>query len=98
MECRSCNKTFNFITKPLFYDEASGFCKTCLHNKLADFAQTYRAHLLQRTFPAQWNYPEVADSFSLRYCNRFRCSKVGTRGGHVPKRDALRVQERRPLL
>ena len=30
--------------------------------------------------------------------SRFRCSKVGTGGGRVPKWNALRVQERRPLL
>lgn len=60
MECRSCNKTFNFITKPLFYDEATGLCKACLKSKLATFTQAYHTYLLQGIFPSQETIQTVA--------------------------------------
>lgn len=29
MQCRNCNRTFNFITRQLLYNEASGLCRSC---------------------------------------------------------------------
>lgn len=60
-QCRSCNKTYNFITKLLLYDEASGMCRVCLNEKLATFAQSYRARLLEsHRLPKQEEIREVA--------------------------------------
>ena len=60
MQCRNCNRTFNFITKAISYDEASGLCKACLKRKQESFAQTYRTRLLQDTFPTYEKIREVA--------------------------------------
>ena len=61
MKCRNCNKTFNFITKALLYDEATGSSKSCLKSNLATFAQTYHSALQQAPLPTREDIQAVAD-------------------------------------